>query len=206
MTAFRISARFAATPPAAHWREQLAARMGSRPRRLGLWAELGLYGALECLAGEGPARLGRDAVVVLGSQHGPSSAMRSAVEQLRDGLPFPLTFMQIQPNQLLAALSAQLDWSGDMRFITHADPLAELNLALVVAQGRMDGLLVGWVNALDALSSVWLRIQPVPDPDGAWQVASDFESVLERALYVKRECGGLRVIIAPHHSTADQVR
>lgn len=33
----------------ADWRERLVARLGQRPRRLGTWTELALYGALECL-------------------------------------------------------------------------------------------------------------------------------------------------------------
>ena len=34
------------------WREQLATRLGQRPRRIGILAELALYGSLDCLAGE----------------------------------------------------------------------------------------------------------------------------------------------------------
>ena len=124
MTVYHIRARCVAQPASADWREQLAIRLGSRPRRLGRWAELGLYGALECLAIDGECTLAERAAMVLSSQHGPALAMRSALAQAREDLPLPLTFLQTQPSQLLATLSAQLRWCGDARFITHRNPLA----------------------------------------------------------------------------------
>lgn len=36
-------------PVPSDWRDQLVLRLEQRPRRLGTWAELALYGALQCL-------------------------------------------------------------------------------------------------------------------------------------------------------------
>lgn len=203
MRVYRISARFVAQPPAKDWSEQLAVRLGSRPRRLGRWAELGLYGALECVASVGEGPLPESASLVLSSQHGPASAMRSAVAQAREDLPLPLTFLQTQPSQLLATLSAQLRWCGDARFIAHPDPLAVLALALVTAVGQADGLLLGWVNELETQSSLWLRLHPAVDPGGDWQEASNFETLLQNAMYVRLEQPHLKVIIGPDNFIAD---
>jgi hypothetical protein len=204
MTVYRIRARCAA-PPAADWREQLAARLGGRPRRIGRWAELGLYGALQCMDRGGEGALPAHAAVVLSSQHGPAFSMREALGQVREGLPQPLTFLQIQPSQLLATLSAQLHWCGDARFVTQPDPLAVLDLALAMAEGQADGLLLGWVNELDELgsqceSSQWLRLEPVADPGGAWQALRDFEMLQGCVSHVQHSSSGLAVIIAPQSS------
>jgi len=185
MKAYRIRARCIAQPAVADWREQLASRLGGRPRRLGRWAELGLYGALECLAVGAENTLAEQAVLVLSSQHGPALAMRSAVAQVCEGLPLPLTFLQIQPSQLLASLAAQLRWCGDARFFTHPDPLCVLTLALTVAESHADGVLLGWVNELEVESSVWLRLQPVADPGGVWCAPSDFGTLAQRASHVR---------------------
>jgi hypothetical protein len=183
MTVFRIDARFLAQPPAADWREQLATRLGSRPRRLGLWAELGLYGALECLAAKGETCLPEGTALLLSSRHGPAQAVQSAMAQAREGLPMPLTFLQTQPSQLLAALSAQLHWRGDARFITQPDPLAVLALAMAMA--TEEGLLLGWVDEMEIQSSLWLRLQPVTDSGLAWHPASSFDILLQQASHVR---------------------
>lgn len=204
MTVYRISARCMAQPAASDWREQLAIRLGNRPRRLGRWAELGLYGALECLAVEAESTLAEDAALVLSSQHGPALAMRSALAQAREDLPLPLTFLQTQPSQLLAALSSQLRWFGDARFIANSDPLAVLALALVIADRHADGLLLGWVNELETESSLWLRLHPVVDPGGVWREARDFGTLLHHASHVRLESAHLGVIIAPDNFNAGQ--
>ena len=197
MTGYRISARFVPQVLAAGWGAQLLERLGSRPRRLGRWAELGMYGALECLAADAQATLTEHAALLLSSQHGPALAMHSALAQAREGLPMPLSFLQTQPSQLLAALSAQLRWRGDARFITHPDPLAVLTLALTMAGRHADGLLAGWVNELPTESTVWLRLQPVADPGGAWIDVGDFQTLLHRASHVRIGPSLLEVIIQP---------
>ena len=205
MTVYRIRSRFVAQPAVTDWREQLASRLGCRPRRLGRWSELGLYGALECLAMNAENALAKNATMVLSSQHGPSMAMRTAMEQSRDNLPLPLTFLQTQPSQLLATLSAQLQWCGDARFITHQDPLAVLSMALTTAGRKVDGLLLGWVDDIETESSLWLRLQPVADPGGLWQQTDDFSVLLQYASYMRLVSKQLEVIIAPNNTPEDQV-
>jgi hypothetical protein len=204
MTVYRIRARHLAQPAAVDWPDQLSRRLGGRPRRLGRWAELGLYGALECLANNAESTLAQHAALVLSSQHGPVLAARSAVAQVREGLPLPLTFLQTQPSQLLATLSAHLHWCGDARFITHPDPLAVLALALAIAGSNADGLLMGWVNELETESSLWLRLQPDTDQGGIWHRASDIGALLQRASHARLSQSGLEVIIGPQYANADQ--
>lgn len=201
MTVYRISACYGPCPPA-DWRDQLAKRLGGRPRRIGRWAELGLHGALECLAAGGASTLAATAALVVSSRHGPAVALTEASAQAREGLPLPLTFLQIQPSQLLATLSAQLHWCGDARFITQPDPLAVLDMALAGAEQHPDGLLIGWVDEMGGGSSVsdhsvWLRLEPVADPGGTWCALSEFETVVDGASHVRQSPSGLAVIIAP---------
>ncbi len=183
MSTFRIIGRCIADPPPANWREQLAARLGGKPRRIGIWAELGLYGALQCMTDTGEAKLPAQAGLILASQHGPVTAMWSAFEQAREDLPMPLTFLQTQPSQLLATLTAQLNWRGDARFITHADPHGLLCLAAV--QNNRDGLLLGWVDETDDGRSVWLRLMPCNEPTEKPQEFESFEMGLAQARYLR---------------------
>lgn len=204
MKVYRISGRCIAQPADADWREQLASRLGSRPRRLGRWAELGLYGALTCMTSCAVDALMEHVALVLSSQHGPALALRSALAQAREDLPLPLTFLQSQPSQLLAALSLHLGWCGDARFITNPDPFAVLALALAVADSHADGLLLGWVNELQTESSHWLRLQPVADVCGNWREIDDFEALLQRASFVRLRQSQLEVIIGHQYINADQ--
>lgn len=200
-TVYRVSARFV-QPVSADWRERLAARLGARPRRLGRWAELGLFGALECLHPHNT--LPTNTALLLSSRHGPSPAMQEAMAQVRDGLPLPLTFLQIQPSQLLAALSAQLHWRGDARFLTHPKPLVVLSAALALAQDHAHGVLVGWVDEITGESSHWLRLEPLRDatdaPTQAWLPATDVASLDVQTLvcnldWLRLGSSGLAVII-----------
>lgn len=183
MSIFYIVGRCIAKPPPADWRERLAARLGSKPRRIGIWAELGLYGALECMASADEARLPAAAGLILSSRHGPTTAMRSLFEQAREDLPMPLTFLQTQPSQVLAALCTRLDWVGDARFIAHSDPAGLLNLA--AAQGHREGILIGWVEDLDAAHTVWLRLIPCDEPPEEVPEFESFETGLTRANYLR---------------------
>lgn len=203
MKILRITGRCIADPPPAGWREQLAAQLGGKPRRIGIWAELGLYGALQCMADAGEKKLPVQAGLILSSQHGPVKAMWSVLEQACEDLPMPLTFLQTQPSQLLATLAAQLNWRGDARFITHADPRGLLCLAAV--QNNRDGLLLGWVDETGvtlshstrlskndnlvagyaASRSVWLRLMPCNEPTEKLQEFESFEMGLEQARYLR---------------------
>lgn len=156
MSELIVAGRCSETPPAADWRQQLATMLGERPRRIGLWAELGLYGALRCMADAGETRLPHDAVLMLASQNGTHAATRAALEQMRDDLPMPLTFLQTQPSQLLALLAAHLDFPGNAIFLAGAT-FAEAR-TMAELQAGPGGALVGWVDDLDSGATEWLRL------------------------------------------------
>lgn len=153
MKSARTVSHYVAEPPPPDWREWLAARLGQRPRRIGLWAELALYGARRCLDDAGHAALPADALLRVASVRGPMSAAQSAVEQSRSGLPMPFTFLQSQPCQLLASLGQHLGWQGDARFVVCRDRAALLRLAERESGAR--GLLFGWVEEGETQSTEW---------------------------------------------------
>lgn len=158
MKTFVISGRCNATPPPADWREQLAQMLGAKPRRIGTWAELGLYGALRCMADAGEVTLPQDAQILMGSRRGTYAATAIVLDQLRDDLPMPLAFLQTQPSQLLALLAAQMDWKGHACFVAGSEPGALMRLAAV--QAGNGGVLFGWVDEMDGGATNWLRLRP----------------------------------------------
>jgi hypothetical protein len=157
MRTFVICGRCIAAPPPADWREELTQMLGTKPRRIGTWAGLGLYGALRCMANAGETTLPQDALLMLASRRGTYAATDIVLEQMRDDLPMPLVFLQTQPSQLLALLAAQMDWKGHACFLACAQPQALLRLA--AAQAGDDGLLLGWVDEMDGGSTNWLRLR-----------------------------------------------
>jgi hypothetical protein len=169
MKTFAISGRCIAAPPPAGWREQLAQMLGAKPRRIGTWAELGLYGALCCMAEAGEKTLPQDVQIWLGSRRGTYAATDIVLKQLREDLPMPLAFLQTQPSQLLALLAAQTGWKGHACFVAGAEPLALLRLA--AAQAGKEGVLLGWLDEMDGGVSNWLRLRPCADDDGGFQSA-----------------------------------
>lgn len=157
-------AHFGAEPPEPQWRDALAMRLGQRPRRLGAWAELALYGARQCLDAAGETTLPADAALRVASLYGPQSATRTASEQCRSGLPMPFGFLQSQPSQMLAALSQHLGWQGDARFFASRDAQAVLTQAQNEA-GTPAGLLLGWVEEANeplgrVMRTEWWRLVP----------------------------------------------
>jgi hypothetical protein len=184
MTTFAIQGRCLAAPPLLDWREQLASMLATKPRRIGLWAELGMYGALSCLADAGETALPQEALLVLGSARGTYSPTGQVLEQMRDDLPMPLTFLQTQPSQLLALLAAQMRWRGQAAFIAGGSPQALLQLAS--AQCGSAGMLLGWVDEMEGGSSLWLRLKPCVLHGGSPLVASteSMYSVEASHLYV----------------------
>lgn len=158
MNGWRTLAHVVVDPLPADWREQLAKRLGQRPRRIGPWAELALYGARLCLDAAQEAALPAGTQLRVASLNGPVSATRAVAEQAGAGLPLPFSFMQSQPSQMLAALSQHLAWQGDARFTLCRDPQALLQLAQ--AECGPGGLLIGWVE--DGQRSEWWRLAPPP--------------------------------------------
>jgi hypothetical protein len=153
----RVAAHVVYTPPSPDWREQLAQRLGERPRRIGAWAELALHGALACLDASGKAMLPAAARVRVASRTATLKSVHAVAQQSRQGLPLPFAFMQSQPSQMLAALSRHLAWQGDAAFIASNDEQAVLQLAL--AGIGPAGLLLGWVE--EDRRSDWWRLMPL---------------------------------------------
>lgn len=170
MTIFAIQGRCLASPPPPDWRERLAVILGAKPRRIGNWAELGLYGALSCLADAGETTLPPEALLVLGSRRGTYVPTGQVLEQMRDDLPMPLTFLQTQPSQLLALLAAQMRWRGHAEFIAGGSPQSLLCLA--GAQSGSAGILLGWVDEMDGGCTQWLRLKPANQDGGELEAVS----------------------------------
>jgi hypothetical protein len=141
------------------WRERLLARLEERPRRIGRWAELALYGARCCLDEAGETTLPPGAMLCVASLRGPVEATRMAMaERAERGSPMPFTFLQSQPSQMLAALCQHLHWGGDARFVLSRDTQALLRL--VQLECGPAGLLLGRVDEGDEPRSEWWRMLP----------------------------------------------
>ena len=96
-----------------NWRAQLVDRLGYRPRRIGILAELALSGALNCLDSAHETTLPKGDVLRVCSLRGSISAISQVLEQNRNDLPMPFSFLQSQTSQILPALAAALHWQGD---------------------------------------------------------------------------------------------
>lgn len=157
---WRLAAHVAIDAPPPGWRDALAARLGARPRRIGPWAELALYGAWRCLDAAGENALPADARLRIASLSGPLAATRACLNQLHgELLPMPFDFMQSQPALMLAALARGLSWQGDASFTTGRDTPMLVRMALQGA-GR-GGLLWGRVEGeAGACASEWARWVP----------------------------------------------
>ncbi len=151
-----LQAHIVLDPPAADWRDQLARRLGARPRRIGGWAELALHGARLCLDAAHEEHLPAGALLRVVGVHGPMGATRVVAEQAQQGLPLPFTFMQSQPSQMLAALSQHLGWQGDARCVLSRDAQATLQLAQL--ECGAGGLLIGTVD--EDRRTEWWRYSP----------------------------------------------
>jgi len=157
---WRALARFTADPAPPAWREALAERLGERPRRIGLWAELALYGARGCLDAAGEATLAAGACLRVASTSGARSATHAAAAQAHAGVLMPFGFMQSQPSQMLAALGQHLGWQGDAAFFAVRD--TGLLLRMACREAGPAGLLFGVVEDEqgDVLRTAWLRLVP----------------------------------------------
>ncbi|HMS27176.1 MAG TPA: hypothetical protein PKC80_07355 [Burkholderiaceae bacterium] len=145
-----------------NWRDQLASHLGQRPRRVGVWAEVALFGALECLANHGLKQLPTHAVLRVASQYGPTEAIALAWQACAEnGLPMPFDFLQSQPSQMLAALSQYLKWVGDAKFISHESAallMAQMQAEAQVLRLQAEQMQRPWFGLLFGM----VDIKPVP--------------------------------------------
>ncbi|MFT3733991.1 MAG: beta-ketoacyl synthase N-terminal-like domain-containing protein [Rhodocyclaceae bacterium] len=131
----------------ADWQSELYAMLGNRPRRLGSWVELGLWGALRCMHQAGITQPDSGMIIRIASLDGPRQAIEKALaESLDSGTPMPFSFLQSQPSQLLARLAAALHWQGDARFVTHRDAATLIRLALCEQSAHGSDILLGWLD------------------------------------------------------------
>jgi hypothetical protein len=165
--------------------------LGAKPRRIGTWAELGLFGALSCMADAGEKSLPTDAQVWVGSLRGTYAATGTVLGQLREDLPMPLAFLQTQPSQLLAMLAAQLDWKGHACFVAGSDPGAMLRLA--AAQAGKEGILLGWVDEMTGGTTNWLRLRPCEAIAGNYAVVSGESQFFTATSHLRLENGLLEL-------------
>ena len=161
MTAWRTAAHFVAHPPPQEWRDDLARRIGRRPRRVGLWTELAMYGARCCLDAAGETALPDDARLRVASLRGAREATLAGLSQLDTGMPMPFTFMQSQPALMLAEVGRCLEWQGDASFMLCRDPQRLLALSKLGASSG--GLLLGTVEEAhggEPPRTEWWRLVP----------------------------------------------
>ncbi|MHB8915953.1 MAG: hypothetical protein ACYC4K_09105 [Thiobacillus sp.] len=175
MKAWRITGRQCDAPPS-DWRAQLATRLGHRPRRLGEWVELALWGARQCLDQAGEEQLPSNTLLTLSTLNGSDIALRSALTQAKDGVPMPITFLNSQPAQSLPALAQYLGWQGNGRCLTTREPSLALQLACLEAGS--EGVLAGWVDEDAPGKSIWLRLQSVETNTALFHNA-DFAALAE---------------------------
>jgi len=155
MSGWQTLAHVVVDPLPADWRDQLAQRLDQRPRRIGAWVELALYGARLCLDAAGETTLPPGALLRVASLSGPLAVTRALAEQARHRLPLPFAFMQTQPSQMLAALSQHLTWQGDARFMLCRDKAAVMRLAKLECGPA--GVLIGWVE--EDQCAEWWRLR-----------------------------------------------
>lgn len=175
-TTWKITGRTLTSTLPENWREQLADRLGQRPRRIGLLAELALYGALDCLASANETTLPKDDVLQVCSLRGPTSAIAQVLKQNQEGLPMPFSFLQSQTSQLLPALASVLNWQGDAAVILARNAMHLAALAAYQAGGN--GMLLGWVEETEPCQSFWLRLTPCELPPADFISASSFEEMV----------------------------
>lgn len=173
--AWKITGRTSAGTPPENWRDQLIVRLGYRPRRIGILAELALYGALDCLDNAQESGLPGDVLLRVCSMGGPVSAISQVLEQSREDLPLPFSFLQSQTSQILPAVAVALNWQGDASVVMSRN---SMNLALLACrQAERCGMLLGWVEEKPCQSH-WIRLAPCASPPAGFIAASSFEEML----------------------------
>lgn len=138
------------------WSAQLAILLGSKPRRLSRWCELGLFGALSCIKQSGQYDLSSDVAIRVYSEYGTVNATRIAMEQASEHLPMPFTFMQTQPCQIFNALGSAVGWHGDGSVISGIN---QQQSEWALLQGINQSALLAWVDEVPEPISCWIWLE-----------------------------------------------
>lgn len=183
---FRI--RACRNQPVDHdWQAQLASLLGSKPRRLSRWCELGLFGALACIGQTGQRHLSNQVAIRIDSESGTLHATRAALAQANEHLPMPFTFMQTQPSQLFHALGTALNWHG-AGYTTCCSRRAQRDAMLLLGIGQ--AALLGRVDEEPALVSHWIWLEKISDlPPLSWRPAAGLFAMQPDAGWLKVEAG-----------------
>lgn len=160
------------------WRSVLATRLGQRPRRIGMLAELALYGALACLEDAKEPALPQDVVLRVSSAYGPAEAIRQMMEQNREDLPMPFSFLQSQTSQLLPALTAALKQQSDAAIVMARNRISMVRLA--VQQAGQNGLLLGWMEE-NPCTSDWVRLSRCSNVPENFTLAGSYKEMVAPA-------------------------
>lgn len=166
------------------WRKELIDLLGSKPRRLSPWCELGLWGALSCIAKTGQRSLSDAVAIRLYCELGTIATTRKALEQMQEGLPMPFTFIQTQPGQLFNALGITLGWHGDGLTTSYNEPRrGEASLL----QGSHQAILLAWVEEQPLARSHWLYLEKAQQLAGArdWRPVASLFQIDANATWLK---------------------
>lgn len=165
------------------WNLQLVDLLGSKPRRLSRWCELGLFGALSCIRKAGQTHLPNDVAIRVYTEYGTMNATRMAMVQASEHLPMPFTFMQTQPGQLFNALGTALDWHGD-GYTTSSDNRRHSEIALL--RTIKHSSLLAWVDDEPELISRWTWLEEAEaDFEPNWQTVGSIFQTSANARWLK---------------------
>ncbi|HWV16389.1 MAG TPA: hypothetical protein VN030_13230 [Cellvibrio sp.] len=165
------------------WRQQLIELLGSKPRRLSHWCELGLWGALSCIRRAGQSGLPNSVAIRICCELGAIAATRAALAQTREGLPMPFTFMQTQPGQIFNALGSALGWHGDGLISIYNNPGAG---EAALLQGLSHSALLAWVDEEPQPKSDWIYLETrQPDQTLDWYPAASLFATDPEASWLK---------------------
>ncbi|TCS36336.1 hypothetical protein EDC30_107153 [Paucimonas lemoignei] len=138
------------------WSVQLVTLLGSRPRRLSRWCELGLFGGLSCISKTGQLHLPNDVPIRVYSEYATIHSTHKAIEQASQHLPMPFTFMQTQPSQLFNALGTALGWQGDGYTVAG---ITRKQSETALLRNLKRSALLGWVDEEPELISRWIWLE-----------------------------------------------
>lgn len=140
------------------WEDHLVGLLGSKPRRLSRWCELGLWGALSCLRKSTNSHFSSLVAIRVSSENGTIHATQKALVQMNEHLPMPVTFMQTLPGQLFNAIGAAVGWHGDGCTVAGA---SRQQADIAMLQNIQQAALLAWVDDVPEAVSRWIFLKRV---------------------------------------------
>jgi hypothetical protein len=184
---FKINASHNA-PVSESWRTQLTAMMGGKPRRLSTWCELGLFGALSFIKTTSKTFLPGVVPIRVYTESGTISTTWRAIEQNKEHMPMPFTFMQTQPSQLFNALGGALSWNGDGATFSSKNRHEYENFVLRDIQ---QSSVLAWVEEDPSPKSAWIWLEKTTfDNEKSWQKIDSVFHTTTSASWLKLSVDG----------------